>query len=66
MHTGPGLIKAHSLQVMPLVTPGRQNIIFTPGGKVATLGHYDIPPVIDRGKTRVSFVASALNYSSFH
>jgi hypothetical protein len=49
-----------------MVTTGRQNIIFTPGGKIATLGHNDIALVIDRRKTRVSFVASALNYSSFH
>jgi len=60
------LIKAYSLQILPLVTPGRQNIVFTPGGKVATLGHNDIPPVIDRRKTGMSFVAPALNYSSFH
>jgi hypothetical protein len=64
--TCPRLIKACSLQILPLVTPGRQNIIFTPGGKVATLGHNNISPVINRRKTCVSFVASALNYSSFH
>ena len=49
-----------------MVTPGRQDIIFTTCGKVATLGHNDIALVIDRRKTLVSLVASALNYSSFH
>jgi len=59
-------IKAPSLQILTMITLGRQNIISASGGKVATLGHNDTAPVVDRRKMRVRFVASALNFSSFH
>ena len=59
-------IKAPSLQILTMITLGRQNIISASSRKVTALGHNDTAPVVDRRKMRVCLIASALNFSSFH